>query len=54
MTLADILLTFEAKFHFYSLVVGGRNALEEDLGLGRIDIVVNPVSPCCKPFVERL
>lgn len=36
-----------------SLVMGGRDPLEEDLGPGRIHIEVDPPSPCGEALVER-
>lgn len=36
----------------YLLIVSGRNSLEEDFGFSRIDILVNPSSPCGQPFVK--
>lgn len=34
------------------LVVDRGNPLEEDLGLGRINIQVNPSAPCCQTLVK--
>ena len=37
---------------FHSLIMGGRNPLKEDLGLSRINILINPASPCVEPLIK--
>ena len=34
--------------------MGGRNALEENFGLGGIDVLINPSTPSGKSFVESV
>ena len=33
------------------LIMGGRNALEEDFGFGRVNVDVDPPRPCGQPFI---
>ena len=36
----------------YLLIMGRRNALEKDFGLGRINVLVNPSGPSSQPFIK--
>ena len=33
-------------------IMGGRNPLKEDLGFGRINILINPPSPCVETLIK--